>query len=305
VKFDVGSRLKRCDGRTLDGFEVGFSLSRSEAHRRMKLWAIADLHLAAAHNRNGLLALPSYPADWLIVAGDVCESLGLFTDALDWLTRRFARVIWVPGNHELWLTERGREPRSSVTKYAAFVEVARRRGVLTPEDPFIVWPPTSDVIVPLCTLYDYSFRPDDIALSDVVTWAAELRNVAADEHLISAAPLSGMVEWCAVRCAETEERMARELPPGARTILAGHYPLRQDLIRIPRIPRFTPWCGTRLTQNWHQTYRAVVAVSGHLHVRRTDWRDGTRFEEVSLGYPKQWDPSKGVARYLRQIMPEA
>ena len=37
-------------------------------------------------------------------------------------------------------------------------------------------------------------------------------------------------------------------------------------------------------------------------MRRTDWRDGTRFEEVSLGYPRQWDPAKGVADYLREIL---
>jgi 3',5'-cyclic AMP phosphodiesterase CpdA len=270
----------------------------------VRLWAIADLHLAAEANRDGVLALPAYPDDWLIVAGDLCEGMQLFTEALGWLLRRFARVIWVPGNHELWLTDRGSGPRSSVAKYDALVAAARRLGVLTPEDPFVPWPPTGDVIVPLCTLYDYSFRPDSVALADVVAWAAELRNVAADEHLINPAPFAGMVEWCAQRCAETQTRLAGELPPDARTILVGHFPLRQDLTRIPRIPRFTPWCGTRLTDDWHRRYRAVVAVSGHLHVRRTDWRDGTRFEEVSLGYPKQWNQAKGVSAYLREIMPD-
>ncbi|MBN8909048.1 MAG: metallophosphoesterase [Rhodospirillales bacterium] len=270
----------------------------------MKLWAIADLHLAAERNRAALLALAPHPGDWLLVAGDVCESVSLFEQALDWLRARFARVFWVPGNHELWLTGSEPGPRSSPAKYAALVAAARRCGVVTPEDPYETWPVTGDVIVPLCTLYDYSFRPPHVALAEVVPWAAELRNVAADEHLISAAPLSGMVEWCAQRCAETEARLVRELPDEPRTILLGHYPLREDLVRIPRIPRFTPWCGTRLTEQWHIRYRARVAVSGHLHVRRTDWRDGTRFEEVSLGYPRQWDPAKGVASYLREIMPD-
>jgi hypothetical protein len=272
---------------------------------RVRLWAIADLHLAAEANRAGLRSLAAHPDDWLIVAGDLCEGLERFAETLDWLGRRFGRVIWVPGNHELWLTDRGPGPRSSVAKYDALVAIARRLGVVTPEDEFIVWPPTRDVIVPLCTLYDYSFRPDDVARADVVAWAAELRNVAADEHLINPAPFTAMDDWCAQRCAGTEDRLARELPPDARTILVGHYPLRQDLVRVPRIPRFTPWCGTRRTEDWHRRYRAVVAVSGHLHVRRTDWRDDTRFEEVSLGYPKQWDQAKGVAAYLREIMPDA
>ena len=270
----------------------------------MRLWAIADLHLAAAVNREALRALPRYPDDWLIVAGDVCESIDLFTEVLDWLSRRFARIIWTPGNHELWLTDRATAAFGSVAKYESLVAIARRLGVLTPEDPFVVWPPSGEVIVPLCTLYDYSFRPGTVALSDVVSWAAELRNVAADEHLINPAPFPGMADWCVRRCTDTENRLTRELPVDARTILIGHYPLRQDLVRIPRIPRFTPWCGTRLTEDWHRRFRASVVISGHLHVRRTDWRDGTRFEEVSLGYPKQWDQAKGLAAYLRDVLPD-
>jgi hypothetical protein len=31
--------------------------------------------------------------------------------------------------------------------------------------------------------------------------------------------------------------------------------------------------------------------------------DGIRFEEVSLGYPRQWQPALGLAAYLRQILP--
>ncbi len=268
----------------------------------MKLLAIADLHLAIPRNREALRALPAHPEDWLIVAGDLCEDAKLFAEALAWLACRFARVVWVPGNHELWLTDRDAAVHGSVRKYAALVDIARRLGVVTPEDAFPVWPPTGEVIVPLCTLYDYSFRPDEVALGDVVRWAAELSNVAADEDLIDPAPLAGMAEWCAFRCALTEARLARELPQGARTVLVGHYPLREDLVRIPRIPRFTPWCGTRRTALWHVRYRAVAAVSGHLHVRRTDWRDGTRFEEVSFGYPGQWDAKRGVAGYLWEIL---
>jgi Calcineurin-like phosphoesterase len=273
----------------------------------MRLWAISDLHVAVAWNAAALRALPAYPEDWLIVAGDLCEETKLFGEALGWLAGRFAKVIWVPGNHELWLTgtdgaAQRSAGRGSPAKYRMLVDAARRLGVATPEDEFLRWPPTGEVIVALCTLYDYSFRPDEVPLHDVVRWAAELSNVAADERLIDPAPMAGMIEWCAARCAETEARLARELPANARTVLVGHYPLREDLVRIPRIPRFTPWCGTRRTADWHLRYRAVAAVSGHLHVRRTDWRDGTRFEEVSLGYPRQWDPAKGVAEYLRLIL---
>ncbi|MCA9573372.1 MAG: hypothetical protein KC656_36300, partial [Myxococcales bacterium] len=72
---------------------------------------------------------------------------------------------------------------------------------------------------------------------------------------------------------------------------------------IPRVPRYLPWCGTVATTDWHVRHRAEVVVAGHLHVRTTDWRDGTRFEEASLGYPRDWDAARGVQAYLREILP--
>ena len=204
--------------------------------RVMRLLAISDLHLAAQQNRAALSALPASPEDWLIIAGDLCENANLFAAALEFLARRFACVIWVPGNHELWLSNREAGIGGSQRKYKALVDTARRLGVVTPEDEFPAWPPGGEIVVPMMTLYDYSFRPDDVPLAEVVRWAAEINNVCADEHLINPKPDSGIAEWCARRCAETEARLERELPAGARTVLIGHYPLREELVRIPRIP---------------------------------------------------------------------
>ena len=45
---------------------------------------------------------------------------------------------------------------------------------------------------------------------------------------------------------------------------------------------------TTRTADWHTRFRAEVAVYGHLHIPRTTHYDGVRFEEVSLGYPREW-----------------
>ncbi len=270
----------------------------------MRLLAISDLHLGAATNRAALRDLPHFPEDWLILAGDVCEDPCLFAEALAFLAGRFARVVWTPGNHELWLTGGPGRAADSLAKYQALVAAARGAGVATPEDPYLRWPPTGAVIAPVLTLYDYSFRPADVPREAVRAWAAETRCVPADEHLIRTAPhFPGIEDWCAARCAATEARLAAEVPPGAGCVVAGHWPLREELVRIPRIPRFAPWCGTRRTEDWHRRFGVLAAISGHLHVRRSDRRDGTRFEEVSLGYPKQWDASRGMAAYLREVLP--
>ncbi len=272
----------------------------------MRLLAISDLHLASAVNRDALDSLPDHSDDWLILAGDVAERFDHVRLAFTECRRRFARVLWLPGNHELWCVpeEDGTPPRRGVARYDALVEMARSLDVLTPQDPFPLWdgPGGPCVIAPLFVLYDYSFRPPQVTRDQVVPWAAEMRNVCADEMLLDPVPYPSRDAWCAERLHYSEARLAA-LDPALPTVLANHFPLRADLIHIPRAPRFTPWCGTTATENWHRRFRAKAVVSGHLHVRRTDWRDGTRFEEVSLGHPRQWDESRGLEHYLRDILP--
>lgn len=266
----------------------------------MRLWAISDLHLGGAANRAALRALAARPADWLIVAGDVCEAPALFAEAMAFLAGRFARVLWAAGNHELWLTGRD-DPASSPAKYAGLVAAARRAGVVTPEDAYPRWP-GGPVVAPLFTGFDYSFAPPGMARADLLRWAAETGCRSADERRIRPAPFGDLAAWCAARCEETATRLAREVP-AAGSVLVSHYPLRRDLVHIPRIPRFIPWCGTLRTEDWHRRFRAVAAVHGHLHTRRTDRREDTRFDEVSLGYARQWDPHRGLAAYLRDVTP--
>ena len=83
----------------------------------------------------------------------------------------------------------------------------------------------------------------------------------------------------------------------------NHWPLRHDLAKPPCIPRFSIWCGTTLTEDWGRRFRARVVVSGHLHFRTTMWRHGVRYEEVSLGYPRDWRHERGIDWYLRDILP--
>jgi 3',5'-cyclic AMP phosphodiesterase CpdA len=222
---------------------------------------------------------------------------------LDIVVARFARVFWTPGNHDLWTPRQWPDSRRGEAHYQRLVEICRRRGVVTPEDPFVVWPGPSPVtIAPCFTLYDYSFAPDGMDADAAVAWAAETGVQCADEALLSPAPHATRGAWCQARLAYTEQRLAA-LPVGTRLALVNHYPLRPDLAVLPRIPRFTIWCGTTRTADWHTRYGAEVVVSGHLHMRSTRWRDGVRFEEVSLGYPAQWQPAKGAGAYLRQILP--
>lgn len=269
----------------------------------MTLWALSDLHIGFEVNRRAIEALPDFGDDWLLLGGDTGDTLAHLQAVLDVVTTRFARVIWTPGNHDLWTPRAWPDEKRGVSQYARLVEACRARGVATPEDPYLTWPPTGHVLAPIFTLYDYSFAPDGLTPDAAVAWAAETKVQCADELLLSPAPYAARSDWCAARVETTAARLDA-LPADARTILLGHFPLRADVAILPRIPRFAIWCGTMRTTDWHTRYRADVVVSGHLHLRTTRWRDGVRFEETSLGYPAQWQQTKTAAAYLRRILPE-
>lgn len=265
------------------------------------LFAISDLHLAYESNRQALLALPAQPDDWLIVAGDVGESETHLAFALDLLTQRFARVIWTPGNHELW-TLPGETLRGEA-KYRRLVAICQSLGVATPEDPYLRWHGNGVdcLLAPLFVLYDYSFRPAHIPLERALAWAEEAETVCADELLLHPDPYPTRAAWCAARVAYTEQRLVDASVAGDKLLLINHFPLRQELAYLPRIPRFSLWCGTSRTEEWHRRFPVVAVVYGHLHIRNSQVRDGVRFEEVSLGYPPQWQAARGIAGYLRKL----
>jgi 3',5'-cyclic AMP phosphodiesterase CpdA len=269
----------------------------------VKLWAIGDLHAGFQENRAALETIGHYPHDWLIVAGDAGDTPA----QLDWVLRtllpRFRQLLWVPGNHELWTPRHLASERRGVAHYARLVALCRSHGVLTPEDPYPRWPGEGPLraIVPLFLLYDYTFAPDEVGPEGAVAWAAGKGLRSADEELLAPDPYDSRASWCQARVAETEARLAA-LPGEARLILVNHCPLRRELAILPRIPRFAIWCGTRRTEDWHRRFNAEVVVYGHLHLRSTRTIDGVRFEEVSLGYPHQWDPRRGIDQYLRPIL---
>jgi predicted phosphodiesterase len=269
----------------------------------MKLWALSDLHVGYPDNREMFARLTGHGDDWLIIAGDVCESFEDLQSVFEISTARFARVFWVPGNHELWTTTQD-GPRGE-DRYQRLVALCRRHGVVSPEDPYVLWPGPggAHLIAPLFLLYDYSFCPDTVPVDRAVAWAQAQGVLCADETYLHPDPHPSRPAWCHARVAQTAPRLERAAAE-APLVLINHFPLRSDVAHVPLYPPFTIWCGTRLTHDWHTRFRASVVVSGHLHMPSTRVIDGVRFEEVSLGYPRQRrQRSSVVETYLRQILP--
>jgi hypothetical protein len=233
-----------------------------------------------------------------------CEIFADIGKTLGQLRERFARVIWAPGNHELWthpsdpMTARGEE------RYRELVRMCRDIDVLTPEDEYPVWRGEGGpvTVVPLFLLYDYSFRaPGTHSKEESLQRAYDTGVVCTDEALLHPDPHPNRESWCWARLAETERRLAAT-DPELPTVLVSHWPLRREPTDVLWYPEFAQWCGTERTADWHLRHRAKVAVYGHLHIPRTTTYDDVRFEEVSLGYPREWRRRGDQPEPMRRIL---
>lgn len=271
-----------------------------------RLLAVSDLHVGIADNRPIADQLhPASDEDWLIVAGDVAEQAEEVEAALELLAGRFAKVVWTPGNHELWTVDKDPLQLRGRARYEHLVAVCRELGVTTPEDPYPLWPgPAGPVAVAaVFLLYDYSFRaPGTTTKEESLAKAHEAGVVCTDEYLLHPDPYPTRDDWCRERVALTEQRLAAH-DPDVPLVIAGHWPLLREPTSVMWYPEFAQWCGTELTADWHTRFNVAAVVYGHLHIPRTTWHDGVRFEEVSIGYPREWRKRGHPRGLLRQILP--
>ncbi|KHL19033.1 UNVERIFIED_CONTAM: metallophosphoesterase [Mumia flava] len=254
------------------------------------MWAVSDLHVGHEANQRVVDSLRAqHPGDWLLVAGDVSESPSRTQEVLAGLRRRFDRVIWAPGNHELWTHPHDEDQSRGVARYESLVRRCRAIDVLTPEDEYATWRgPAHDLVVaPVHLLYDYSFRDPAVDLDTALRAAWDAGHVFTDELLLHPDPYPTRQAWCRARVELTEKRLA-EVGPGVRLVVVGHYPLIEEPARRMFSPHLPMWCGTRLTSDWHQRFPIHTIVHGHLHMPRSSVYDGVAVEEVSLGYPREW-----------------
>ncbi|MCX4783643.1 metallophosphoesterase family protein [Streptomyces sp. NBC_01264] len=270
------------------------------------LLAVSDLHVRYEENRAIVESLrPSSEEDWLLVAGDVGEHMADIEWALSTLAGRFRKVVWAPGNHELWTPPDDPVQARGVARYEALVQLCRSLGVTTPEDPYPVWRGAGGpaVIVPLFLLYDYSFRrPDVRTTEEALRRAADAGVVATDEFLLHPDPYPSVGDWCRARLRRTADRLDA-LPADLPTVLVSHFPLVREPTEVLHYPDFALWCGTEATADWPVRYRAAAVVYGHLHIPRLIRKQGIPHYEVSLGYPREWRRRPGEPGHPLQVLP--
>lgn len=241
----------------------------------MRVFAVSDLHLDYAPNLAWVeqLSLHDYRQDALILAGDISDRLALLTQGFEALTRRFAVVLFVPGNHDLWVHREGMH--DSFEKFEAVRHLASTHGIrMTP------FRHQGIAIMPMLGWYDYSFgHPDDYlkgAWADyrACRWPHGYDDAAVTRWFVERNPTGASPEL-----------------EGADTIVTfSHFLPRIDLMpdRIPeKYRKLYPILGASILDTQIRQLGSRLHVYGHSHVNRHVTVDGITYINNAFGYPSE------------------
>ncbi|WP_372424759.1 metallophosphoesterase [Salinarimonas chemoclinalis] len=239
----------------------------------MRVLAVSDIHIDHPENLAWLRGLSrvDHRDDVLLLAGDVASALPLLGHGLELLASRFRTVLFVPGNHDLWVGVDDGDG-DSFAKFRAVERVAGESGVSTR-----AWREGGLRIVPLLGWYDFSFGEPDSRLR--LSWM-DFRACRWPE---------GLDEW---EVTSAFLRMNGPLRPvaDATTLTFSHFLPRIDLIpeRIPATWRFIdPVLGSRRMDEQVRALGGSLHVYGHSHVNQHTERDGVTYVNNAFGYPRE------------------
>jgi predicted phosphodiesterase len=239
----------------------------------MRIFAVSDVHVDYDENAKWVanLSFADYRNDVLILAGDVTDTRRLLDWCLTTLAKRFRKVLFVPGNHDLWvLREDG--GTDSMQKFDDVRKMVAASGASM--DTFRV-PGLS--IVPLLSWYDYSFGEP----------SADLKSMWMD-YRACRWPAGYTEQKITAHFASLNDEQAS--PAGDKVITYSHFLPRIDLMPdyIPEAARVLyPVLGSVEIERQLRKLNSDIHVYGHSHVNRAVEIDGVSYVNNAFGYPNE------------------
>ena len=231
----------------------------------MRLFATSDLHTDYRENFRWLQELSDteYRDDTLIVAGDVSDRLEIIRETLLLLRSKFRRLLFTPGNHELWV--RGAKI-NSLEKFQLILNLCDELDIATkPLKLENLW------VVPLFSWYDGVFEPEMRAWADFhfCKWPAD------------AAPLSDYF----LRLNKPHLK-----PYDAPVISFSHFLPRAELLPPKEYLRIS-WLGNvsvcAALDSQIRQLNSTVHICGHTHTTFDVVIDNVRYVQNAVRYPRE------------------
>ncbi|HEY0685456.1 MAG TPA: metallophosphoesterase [Steroidobacter sp.] len=239
--------------------------------RPARLFALSDVHVDYDVNARWVrdLSRADYRDDILILAGDITHKVPELASCLSAFATRFAKVLFVPGNHELWVMGEAPE-RTSLDKFADVVAVAEQSGICM--QPYS----HGDVlIVPLLGWYDYSFGAP----------SEDLYHMWMDFH---ACRWPSGFQPDDVSAHFTKLNSSISVQGATRIVTFSHFLPRIDLLPSyvsSRHRLLDPVLGSTRLERQLRELGSSMHVYGHSHINRRIELDGVTYINNAFGYP--------------------
>lgn len=239
----------------------------------MRIFTVSDLHVDYRENARWVsgISRTEFTNDLLILAGDISDSIERIERTITEMSERFKKVLYVPGNHDLWVL-RSKNVANSFDKFQKVREAVEQAGASL--EPFHG---RTTTIVPLLGWYDYSFGEPSEELRRrwmdyrACRWPDDKAERDVTEHF------TAMNEPIAA-------------PSKPVVISFSHFMPRIDLMPsfVSERGRFLfPILGTHLLEEQIRRVGSSIHIYGHSHVNRRVVRDGVVYINNAYGYPSE------------------
>lgn len=261
----------------MDQSMVWLLLRVVQAFTMKSLYAVSDLHMDEAANREWLLQLPERRSDALIVAGDISDDLRRVEQCFAVLKSKYEEVFFCPGNHDLWVRD-----GTSLDKLKALQELAARCGVRTGPERF-----GGVLVVPMLSWHHASFDTEPA----ISKWRGipSARKVMTDYRRCAwPDDLSDRDDSIAAYFDSLNENIER---PDGPVVSFSHFLPRIELLPEKRylyLPTLASAVGSTFLGRRVQALRPDVHCFGHTHFGWDATLDGVRYVQAALGYTQEW-----------------
>ena len=260
---------------------------------------MSDIHVDYPQNLEWVLGLDchEYQEDVLLLAGDVSEDMKLLERVLRGCLERFAKVMFVPGNHDLWVRRCTYD--CSLAKFGRILELCGELDVAT--EPFEY---EGVEFLPLFSWYDFSFGSMERSLR--LGWrdfyACSWPESLPDSHAVTRyfhQLNNGVFEWIKARSAHRGHEY-HGLAPIPR-ITCSHFLPTIELMPswVPESKRTVyPVLGSVELGAQVRRLAPDIHVYGHSHVNQIIKIDSTHYVNNAFATPRE---TRIAAKQLRCI----
>lgn len=261
---------------------------------RVRIWAVSDVHTDMKDNKAWLADVPleEHANDVLILAGDISNKWQDIEETLQACRDRFARVFFVPGNHDLWVQRKNAE--TSIDKLRRLLELCRKLGVETAPGE-VHSNGQRLLIVPILSWH----HPQWDTEPEITEWEgiSPVREVASDYVLTKWPDGTSIHDGTAAKLLDSmndeifdmdELISRRESCNGA--ISFSHFVPRIELNpekRYLTAPQLAKAVGSTHLAKRVEMLKPDLHVFGHTHFGYDMDVDGIRYVQAPLSYPQE------------------